>query len=1161
MNRTPKLETLTFIVVLVAALFSGAAALSYEVVWSRMLVIPLGNAADANALVLAAFMLGIALGALLLGRVADRVRYPLRLYAVLEIILGLLALVMPGLIAGLDNFETLRGSLSERPMAAVGRLMAAGALILGPSLLMGATLPVLVRGLARKVEEIRRRVGLIYGANTLGAASGAALAGFLLVPLFGFYLTSTMAALCNFAAALLVLGVRRIAGETPAEVEADEPVPADLPDALQRSGAAVALLVAAVSGYAMLSSEVLWARLLTFVFGHDTYAFATLLAVVLAGLGIGGVLHRLLARGNRLLVCGALTGLLALSVAVSYWGAAAVVVALGRDPFDLGASGALAASLRLEFYREIFYTPLLVLLPAVVSGTLFPAACALYVGSVSRAGARVGTVTLVNGVASAAGSILTSFVLVSWLGIQGALVAAVAVAAGAAVLIAALHLRWASPKRAAFLFAPPLLAAAVVLAMPAALPRAMLLEAVGARHQKLLHYEEGRTGTVSVTRNVINQEKQLFMNAVNEVTTRLVHDQSFKLLGHLGPLLHPKPEEGLMICLGAGLSAGAALVHPLSSLDVVELSSSIPKAAALWGKENNHVLQDPRFRLHIADGRHYLLSTTRKFDVLMVDSTHPKAVDSWILYTREFYELMRDRLREDGIAVQWVPLHGLSETEFKIIVRTFYEVFPNATLWVNVGFEVYGQAAYLKMVGTKSPLLIDYKELALRLKEPRIAADLKPFGMASPEEILDSYLAGPRAIDAWTRGLPVQTDDRPIVPYTTSYSNGRRMEAPLLLGVRSPVELVLRNMGQEEAGIRKGLKVAADAQGFLLAGMLERAAETWPEGEKIKLFQKRLATGRGYYRALAEKYADEPEKLFEIGSLVGNLGYPEDARHLYEQAYKVHPDDPRYRINLALTLLDLGKTERAVSLLRNTVRDHPDNPLALYNLGVALIRSEDAGDSVPHLTRAVALLPELPGAHLALANAYLELGQLKNAEAVLLETTESNPFVAEAWDMLGLIAQRRKDWARAKGYHIRALSLEPYRAASHYNLGIALEGDGRLREAAQAYQTAVRIEPSDAEAQNNLGLVYAGARLFELAAECHRKALDIEPHYPEAAYNLGLAYAAMGQTLPAAEAFGLALKMDPDLKQAKEQLDKLQIQVEIQVDGGVPDGGAEQPAP
>jgi tetratricopeptide (TPR) repeat protein len=364
--------------------------------------------------------------------------------------------------------------------------------------------------------------------------------------------------------------------------------------------------------------------------------------------------------------------------------------------------------------------------------------------------------------------------------------------------------------------------------------------------------------------------------------------------------------------------------------------------------------------------------------------------------------------------------------------------------------------------------------------------------------------------------------------------------------------MVLTNMGEDEPEIRANVKQAEEAQGFLLAGLLDRAAEVWPTSKKTALFKDRAKRGREYYLALAEKYKDTPEKIFEIGSLVGNLGYPEDARKLYEKAVAAAPEQSKYRINLALTLIDLGEVDKASAMLQKIVKDEPDNALAHYNLGVALNRTGQGGLAIDHLKKALDILPSLVGAQLALAEAYLEMGRLDTAEATLLEVTEKNAFVAEAWDMLGLIAGKRKDWEQAKTFHIRALSLEPYRATSHYNLGIALEEAGRPKEAAGAYQAAIRITPDDAEAHNNLGLVYMRAGLFEPAVKSFLNALDLTPQYPEAAYNLGLAYRAMDKLLPATEAFGLALELDPDLAEAKQQLDELNVQVKIQqVDAGV----------
>jgi tetratricopeptide (TPR) repeat protein len=230
---------------------------------------------------------------------------------------------------------------------------------------------------------------------------------------------------------------------------------------------------------------------------------------------------------------------------------------------------------------------------------------------------------------------------------------------------------------------------------------------------------------------------------------------------------------------------------------------------------------------------------------------------------------------------------------------------------------------------------------------------------------------------------------------------------------------------------------------------------------------------------------------------------------------------------------------------------------------VALNSAGNPEKAVEKFKNALRWIPELTGAKLALADAYLNAGDIETAERTLLRLTAENEFVAEAWDMLGLIAGRQGDWDRARDYHVRALSLEPYRASFHYNLGIALAASGRIKEAAAAYKAAIRIDPKDAEAHNNLALVYARAGLMDLAAASHLKALDAVPHYPEAAYNLGLAYQALGKNLQAAEAFGLALALNPNLEPAKLALDALNLRVEIAVDrdGGVAedptDGGTE----
>jgi spermidine synthase len=1089
----------------IAAALSGAAALAYEICWSRALVVPLGNSMDAAAIVLAGFMLGIGVGARLGGGWAERVVSPLKAYALVELLLGAYALAAPWLLSVLS-------SVGPVPL----RYLAALSLITLPGLAMGTSLPLLVRALTSARQPLAHHISILYGANTLGASIGACVIGFWGIALVGVWRSSIAAALASVAAAAIAMSVSRRFIVVKAERQGETP---------SREHRQIALVGAFVSGMAMLACEMLWARLLTFVFGHDTYAFATLLAIVLLGLAIGGFLHRLLAGVDQARLLGVLLACFGLTVLGSFWVSATLVIEAGRDPFGLQGSGSFATSVWLEFYRELTFTPVLVLLPAVVSGAIYPTACSLYAGGAEDSGRSVGVVGLVNGVGSALGALLAAFGLITAAGMQIAfvLIALLCGAVASFILIG---------RRAEFL--PFAAVWMLAMALPHNLPRRMLLQPHGARHWTLLFYEEARTGTVSVIESSVNGERQLLMNGINEVTTRLVHDQSFKVLGHLAPLLHPNPRKGLMICLGAGLSAGSAVTHPLEWLDVVDLSSTVARGARYFALQNNGVLDDPKFRFHIGDGRQFLLNTAERYDVAIIDSTHPKAVDSWILYTKEFYQLLRDRLATGGIAVQWLPLHGLSEREFKIVVRTFLEAFPDMTLWANVGIETYGQVAYAKLVGRKdAPNTIDVARLQQRLAEPRVHADLSRYGISSVVELLDLFLSDAAGVVEWTDGLPLQTDDHPLVPYTTRYAQGRRMQPPLLLGVRKPITPLLANV---PAGSLDDLDAAYEAQGMVLAGKLDRAAEIFPNGRKIRLYREQRSTTQPFYASLSELYADDPDKLFEFGTQLGSLGFPAAALPVFLRALSLRPDDFKLRLNLALLRLGAGDVDAALASLAQLRVEQPRSAIVLHNLGAAVLASGDPSVAAMHLADALARDPSSIAAALSLGRAYLAADDLHKAHEVALALVTHNRFVGEAHDLLGLIAMTRNDHAAAVVFHERAIALLPYSVATHYNSGLALQAGDLDDRAASAYRAALRIDPAHLASLNNLGVLEADAGRFDRAADLHLLALDADPNNAIAALNLGRALRGQGRPKEALGALCLALRLDPALAPARQQL-------------------------
>ncbi|MCA9610459.1 MAG: fused MFS/spermidine synthase, partial [Myxococcales bacterium] len=927
--------------VLLAALTfaSGVAGLTYEVVWHRLLAVVLGNASFATAAVLAAVMGGMGAGALVVGKRADRM-HPLRLYAWLELGLGLSALAVPTLATLADDasLDLLRAVGPGWPSFAI-RFAVAGAVVLVPSFLLGATLPALARTaellLPAGPDRVGRGVSLIYALNTAGAALGCVLTGYVLLAAWGVRGTSNAAASVDLAVGALALALSfTLAKELPEGVA--PAAPKDEPDPLPRPWL---LSLALVSGAVVLGLETIWTRVFLIVFGHDVHAFSAMLASVLGGLALGSALHRALpARVRRhrqlLPVLFAALGAIALA-SLAFVGRR--YLASGLDVLGIDAGLSVTRSETRGMVLQAVFAATTILPTAVVAGALFPALCARHPSHAAGEGA--GEVLAANTVGTLIGPLLTPLALIPVLGIQGTATVLAGLAATAGGLAA-----MRSPDTRRHLFAAGAIAAfgIAALSVPSALPRRMLARKIGPAHLDFELYREGRSATVAVVRNQINGERQLFVNGINEVTTRLVHDQSFALLGHLGPLIAPDPERVAVICLGAGLSAGAVAQHEeVESISIIDLEPAVVAGAQRFAAMNDDVLEDPRTRLIIDDGRAHLRTTDARYDVIVLDSTHPRAVDSWILYTREFYRLARERLDDDGVLVQWLPLHGLSVDEFRILVGTFRDTFEDATLWTNVGFEPYGQVAYSLLVGTRGDLAIDPDELALRVAEPAIDEALRPWGLASAAEILECLHAGPETLAAWTEGLPVNTDDHPITFFVTGYTDAAPMTPDRLLEAFAPPEDRLRHV---DPVLATDLDRRWNAQGLLLGGHLARAAEVCTGCAKPPMFLAAMREGPSYYRALALRYRDDPERLLEVAAGLSLHGLGAEAVEVLEDASRRHAD-PNLLVNLGVLRAQGGDLDGAAAAYRAAIQRDPDRALAHLDLGLALEMQDRADEA------------------------------------------------------------------------------------------------------------------------------------------------------------------------------------------------------------------------
>jgi len=786
-------------VILVLFFLSGASGLVYEVVWQRMLNLVFGNTTSATAIIVGAFMGGLALGSFYFGRIADRNRNPLRLYAYIEVGIGVFAVLFPFILSGISSIYVGASHLLPATpfLSGLIRFALCFLVLLVPSFLMGGTLPVIGRFLVTRFESLSWGVGRLYGINTLGGVIGAFAAGFLLVDWLGVRETIYAAAAANVLIAGVAFGLSRLSAsddsaESPGrEEKAAEAAPQVYPRHISR----VVLIVYALSGVCALAYEVLWTRVLVFFVGNTTYAFTTMLTTFLLGLALGSlILARFLDKGrHHLVVLAGIEVLIGLSALLSIW---------EFTKLD-GLMNASFATLGSDWYAMVgtryIGSVLVMLVPTILMGMAFPLVNKIYVNSLARLGHGIGNLYSANTLGAVVGSLTAGFVLVPLLGIAKSIVAIAVVNSilGAVVLFfnpSARHrVKWATAGALGIVLT-------VVVAMT--ITPSIVLQRLQPG-EELLYYQEGSATTVAVVQYE-DGKRFLMVNGIGEVPTDYNSLLTFHVLGHLPCLLHEDPQNALVVSFGAGITSGAVAEHSLQRIDAVEISPEVIEANQYFLEENQAVMDDPRLNLIIEDGRNYLLRTTDRYDVIASDATHPRSGDSWILYTREFYELCRRRLDPGGIMAQWLPVHQLAPADYKTILKTFQSVFPEASLWFT--------GRYTVLVGATKELVIDYSLLAHRLQDERIGEDLARFGLDDPIVFLNTFMVGKDDLAKYTLGYPINSDNHPVIQFAERRFIERKDKVDSAYAIlfeldrfNATVIPLLTNMGDEADAIKTSI--------------------------------------------------------------------------------------------------------------------------------------------------------------------------------------------------------------------------------------------------------------------------------------------------------------------------------------------------------------------
>jgi spermidine synthase len=903
---------------------SGAAGLIYEVVWIRMLGLVFGHTVHAVTTVLVAFMAGLALGSSLGGRIADRIRRPVQWYGALEIAIGGFCLLTPWLISVMTTLYVSVARSVGLPFwgLTLVQFVLASVVLLVPTTLMGATLPILSRVVTTTLDSAGRRVGILYAVNTFGAVVGTFLAGFELLPWLGMRSTLLIAAALNIGLGLAVVSLsRRYTRQHPDAEAADAPVRS------ARSGTRVlwgieewSLAVAfALSGAVAMVYEVTWTRALALIIGSSTYAFSAMLVSFLLGLATGSALFARWATTRA----ASLTWFAALQL-VAAFSAAAVFVSMDFLPaaflsvFPLAQS---AGSYSIVLFIQVGISVAVMLLPTLCFGATFPCVVKILSRDLASVGRDVGLAYAFNTGGAIAGAFAAGFLLVPALGVQLALKVAIVIN-----LLIGLALIAVSDRRfVARITTVGALAAGI--AGVSALPvwdREVMSSGVAVYAPlylkkssetsfrdrlddgRVVYYRDGTSATVSVHRRA--DAISLRVNGKTDASNGAdMHTQLMS--GHLPALLHGRPERALVIGLASGVTVGALLQHPVRLIDVVEIEPAMIEASSFFKAENRDALADPRVHVVVGDGRNFLLTSEHQYDLIVSEPSNPWVGGVATLFTVEFFDLARRHLAPGGIMVQWFQGYGMVMDDIRMVAASFRSVFPHATLWEA------NPRDYL-LVGPLHPLTVDLERIRAAFQMlPGVREDLARLEMHSPEAILADFYLDETDLAGLTESAGLNDDDR------------------LPLEFSAPRSLYLATDARNEAALRKARRTRYPAMSG--ASRLERPEVQYHLARALLRKNKVPDALRSLGDALQQDPSYMPA-LLARGRMYGLLGEIDRAVRDLELARAVAPNAAEIHHTLGVLYGKQQRRDEAEAAFTRAVALAPDNATYRAALGAAI---------------------------------------------------------------------------------------------------------------------------------------------------------------------------------------------------------------------------------
>ena len=1124
--------------------FSGAAGLIYQVVWTRMLTQIFGNTTYAIATVLSAFMAGLAIGSYLFGQIADRGKNDFLLYGILEAGVGVYGFLVPwifqmaqkvyGPIFGLNESYPFLFNLVLFFLSFV--------LLVFPTMMMGATLPVLSRFFVRSFAQFGRRVGDLYATNTLGAVIGCAAGGFFLIPTLGMRMTVFVAASVNLVIAAAILLIDRLRDKTPLEIV--PPTAAEETAAAESQGSSrlawVVLTSFALSGFASLVYENAWTRSLTLVIGSSIYSFSTMLVTFLIGLALGGFIYARVLGGREARLN--TFGLIELWVGLS---ALATIPLFERLPLIfVRLLHGFGDTFTVFLYLQIFLSALVMFIPTVLLGMTFPLVARLFTQSVYRVGSGVGSSYAANTVGAVVGAFAGGFILIPNLGVQNTIIFAVVMnlligswlvisdaklsfvpryALGLAVLVLAIIVPFKVHR-----WDPHVLTSGVTIYADRyeSLPTDSL-RVEEMKRDDVLFYREGLTTTVSV--HSIPGSDYVYFKSNGKIDGSYGDALSQLMTSYIAMLLHPTAERALTIGLGSGMSAKAlATFKSLKRIEIIEIEpamiqaskffdrTSVPLAklppgvsfpssptvrsrfvydsvadspdTRVWydekekriyyqgvmapaaraelmkrsedrdyrgaidrlsrnARNSRHagVLGDPRVHVIPTDGRNYILATPEQYDVITAEPSNPWIAGIANLYTREFYQVIKSKIKDDGIFAQWFHNYSMSPDDFRMVFRTFAEAFPHVSLWSM-------KESDFLLIGSKKEQVFDYAAVKrIYDNNKTLQSDLEYLGLSDVYAVQGFYRMNRDGFLAFSKGAAINTDDGAQLEFSApknlrraTTELNRRIMTPFLLD--SPPWLKSKPLPVPEA-----MHHFYMAQSYLAS--LSRARASKEIDEAIRLEPKNPTFHLLKMRILLEQDKSAEGLKEALAALESGSEYTSDVLAMSDEFYLPEAQVIYRKVigmgnkevlpylglgNIALHSGDLAEAEKWFIQARDLQAEHPAVLLAWGRLAAAkAARLKDDGQVKKELQEARALL---------------EKSKSKGEDSATIHTE------------LGGVYYRLAVWEKAAAEYTEALRMRRRRNDLRFSLGQSYAQLGKIKDAEQKYREILSLSPDDADA-------------------------------------------------------------------------------------------------